>query len=634
MGNKEFDKASLASIKSIKQYNDHTNDYNNDNKENTYIKENHILGQSKPLNKDQMAIITQQMEKSICKILCDNGKTGTGSFCKLQIPGEFNFIPVLITNNHVLGEKDIIKGNSIKFSLNDDKIFHQISIDKNRQCYTNEDLDVTIIEIKKKDNIELKTYLDIDDNIYVENPDDFYKNKSIYLLHYEFGDKSEVSLGTIQNITEDSTINHKCSTDKGSSGAPIINLLNYKVIGIHKGYKEGKNFNLGSLIKKPIEDFFNVYAHQNNIEDNNNDDNNNDDDNNTEDKNNKDINNNILNKETECFLQLKTQIYKIIFKNKKSPLYLEEIKEFIISENWEKVVELCIKNRDRYLLKSILLFLSQRLRKDSILIEIVRKFPNLDNIVIEVLKDEKYDDEECTLRKYLYYTGNFEELFLMAIDVFFRCERIKDRKEYLREAKKYLNEMRANKNYEFYSNYLNDLNNSIQLKNNLLQDKIIPKDDNTSFDISLYNCYNCYDISKEYFFNENKNLVLPQKVLTYLWFKNLIMKNDITLLKEIISVYGYQKLQITPLGIAKLLFNFKFFDLSTQFIKEDLDPHNFEEKIELLKKMEKYSDIIEIVKIDKKVSKERKKILFDEIYLLSPKLRQYICSLKVNYKIK
>ena len=50
--------------------------------------------------------------------------------------------------------------------------------------------------------------------------------------------------------------------------------------------------------------------------------------------------------------------------------------------------------------------------------------------------------------------------------------------------------------------------------------------------------------------------------------------------------------------------------------------------------MEKYSDIIEIVKIDKKVSKERKKILFDEIYLLSPKLRQYICSLKVNYKIK
>ena len=115
-----------------------------------------------------------------------------------------------------------------------------IFIDETRKCFTNKDLDVTIIEIKKKDNIELKTCLNIDDNIYVENPGDYYKNKSIYLLHYKFGDKVVSSFGSIDNITEDSTINHKCSTDKGSSGRPIINSLTYKVIGIHKGYKEGK----------------------------------------------------------------------------------------------------------------------------------------------------------------------------------------------------------------------------------------------------------------------------------------------------------------------------------------------------------------------------------------------------------
>ena len=171
------------------------------------------------------------------------------------------------------------------------------------------------------------------------------------------------------------------------------------------------------------------------------------------------------------------------------------------------------------------------------------------------------------------------------------------------------------------------------LKKNLLEDKIIPENDITLYDKSLYNYYNCYEISEEYFLKENKNLPLSQKVLTYLWLKKLIKKNNIDLLKEIISIYGYKKLQITPLGIAKLLFNFELFDLSAQFIKEDSDHNNFEEKIDLLKKMEKHDDIIEMIKADKKVSNERKKLLLDEIYLLSPKLRQYICFLKVKYKL-
>ena len=36
----------------------------------------------------------------------------------------------------------------------------------------------------------------------------------------------------------------------GSSGGPLINSVDYKVIGIHKGGALGsKNFNLGSIIK-------------------------------------------------------------------------------------------------------------------------------------------------------------------------------------------------------------------------------------------------------------------------------------------------------------------------------------------------------------------------------------------------
>ena len=38
-------------------------------------------------------------------------------------------IPVLITNNHVLDDKDLIVKNIIKITLNDDKIFKKIILD-------------------------------------------------------------------------------------------------------------------------------------------------------------------------------------------------------------------------------------------------------------------------------------------------------------------------------------------------------------------------------------------------------------------------------------------------------------------------------------------------------------------------
>ena len=89
-------------------------------------------------------------------------------------------------------------------------------------------------------------------NNYYEN----YKQKSAYLIHYPNGKKMEYSSGVIKNISLDNyNIQHYCPSEKGSSGSPIINLTNYKVIGIHKGAKENKNWNLGTLIKGPIDDF-------------------------------------------------------------------------------------------------------------------------------------------------------------------------------------------------------------------------------------------------------------------------------------------------------------------------------------------------------------------------------------------
>ena len=41
---------------------------------------------------------------------------------------------------------------------------------------------------------------------------------------------------------------HLCSTDKGSSGSPILNINNNKLIGIHRGANNIHEFNKGIIL--------------------------------------------------------------------------------------------------------------------------------------------------------------------------------------------------------------------------------------------------------------------------------------------------------------------------------------------------------------------------------------------------
>jgi len=63
----------------------------------------------------------------------------------------------------------------------------------------------------------------------------YNNNHSIYIPQYLNGDKVVVSYGIINKING-YNINHYCCTESGSSGSPIINLLNNKIIGIHKEF--------------------------------------------------------------------------------------------------------------------------------------------------------------------------------------------------------------------------------------------------------------------------------------------------------------------------------------------------------------------------------------------------------------
>jgi hypothetical protein len=210
------------------------------------------IGQTNPI---PLMLLLEIGQKKICKINCTGGGTGTGFFCNLIIDG-WNSLRVLFTNNHVLNKDDIKPGKQISFSINNGKQNYKIEIDKERKVYTSKIYDVTIIEMRMEDKINLDSFFEVDNNIY--DPSYNFKDKPIIILHYPKGDELSLSQGTIKNIGDDENyfeIYHLCSTDHGSSGCPLINIKDYKVLGIHKGASLKFNFNCGTLLKDPIIEF-------------------------------------------------------------------------------------------------------------------------------------------------------------------------------------------------------------------------------------------------------------------------------------------------------------------------------------------------------------------------------------------
>jgi len=232
-----------------------------------YIPQKKLKDHTNPILYQSMKYIIKQMETCICKIIT-NDKYGTGFFCLLPFPDMNNRLPVLVTNNHVLDSEALEIGKEIEFTTNDDKFHFKILLDKERKIYTNDKpFDTSIIEIKKNDkNILLLNFLEIDEQMFDINDYEIYNQKSVYLVHYPKGKKMEYSPGAIRYISLDNyNIQHYCPSETGSSGCPIINLLNYKVIGIHKGSKGLSNWNLGTLIKGPVKEFNEIYkSHINN----------------------------------------------------------------------------------------------------------------------------------------------------------------------------------------------------------------------------------------------------------------------------------------------------------------------------------------------------------------------------------
>ena len=82
-----------------------------------------------------------------------------------------------------------------------------------------------------------------------------FKEKLIYLINYGDNDKMEYSTCEIKSIYNDNyVLEEACLSSLYSSGCPILNSLNLKVIGIQK-MVEKKGKSIGVSIKTSIEKF-------------------------------------------------------------------------------------------------------------------------------------------------------------------------------------------------------------------------------------------------------------------------------------------------------------------------------------------------------------------------------------------
>ena len=223
--------------------------------------EAYLSNQARALTRKQYKKILEQQERSLCQITTTKCNA-TGFLCK--IPEK-----VLITCNHVLGEKEIKPGEKIKIYFTDEKEkkqFKTINIDDKRKIYTigklnNELIDVTIIEIKPEDNLDDERFLEIDE--YLKGDDainEYTSSKDIYIIQYKGGKDIATSDGIIKEIKKEKysyIIHHTCDTDEGSSGSPII-LYNHKVIGVHRGWVPKKEYNNGFLLQYPIKEYHKI----------------------------------------------------------------------------------------------------------------------------------------------------------------------------------------------------------------------------------------------------------------------------------------------------------------------------------------------------------------------------------------
>ena len=203
----------------------------------------------KPVTKKCIENILEQMNNYSIYEIIDKGEIKSkGFFCYIKYQNKT--IPVLIINNY---NKYKNLNNILTLSLNNVVKTVELGVVK----YKNKEHGITILEIKEKNEKDFY-FFEIDDELYENNFETCYENKTIYTIQNNNNNKKDISIsyGQIYKINN-SEMRYSGFIYSKTKGIPIFNLNNNKIIGLHKA-KYNHN-NKGILLKSMILDFIHKY---------------------------------------------------------------------------------------------------------------------------------------------------------------------------------------------------------------------------------------------------------------------------------------------------------------------------------------------------------------------------------------
>jgi hypothetical protein len=323
--------------------------------------------------------------------------------------------------------------------------------------------------------------------------------------------------------------------------------------------------------------------------------------------------------------------------NEKSAL--TKIPQYIELKDWETALTLAENMNDSNVLITVL---DKLLKKENInqFLKIVSLHPQSKAQVIELLN--KNDPGE--IENYIKMLKNPEELFFYYLEQYFQSSLISHRKKFLdlaREKEKLINNS-VNPNFEhkFYKNYLDNLEHNLKFKIDILNvDKekfLVPKPEETSFDISLYDTYKIGVKADKYSWIETQNKhfnfssegMSIMRVMTYAENGQF---NDIDLMIRK-SSNNIKKLGLTHLNLGEIFFRFNKYDKAAENIKLINDTYYLLYKVEMLELMNKYDIALEVIISDKNSTNKRN--LVNGIISKKPELKKKADELFMKYKVK
>ena len=214
--------------------------------------------------------VTVALYNSIVRIVNQN-LIGTGFFLKKNIKNKIKYF--LFSSEHVITEDDV--NSKIEIELYYGKKINEkkkiIVLDNTKRFITcsEDEKDVTVIEILKTDDIHEDKYLLADLNY--KNGYDKYKNGKIFFAGYTndpiYKNERYISSGEIKSI-KGFEFEYSIDTRTGSYGAPICLIENLRVIGIYKQGNKIKDINYGTFIGVILDELEKNYKEINYVDDN------------------------------------------------------------------------------------------------------------------------------------------------------------------------------------------------------------------------------------------------------------------------------------------------------------------------------------------------------------------------------